>query len=107
VAAERLDVDEGLANELATELALVREAAFLVARGVSARVIVANIVHGRIILFAAQEIGTAMGVRVSALGTSDPSRLDISLECLKPIPRAESRVVPSSSRSRTVRAVSA
>jgi hypothetical protein len=107
VAAERLDVDEGLANELATELALVREAAFLVARGVSARVIVANIVHGRIILFAAQEIGTAAGVRVSALATSDPSRLDISLECLKPIPRAESRAIRSSSRSRIVRAVSA
>lgn len=73
-------VDTAFEEELEAELRLVREAVLLVAAGGARRVVVANLRHGRVILEAAGAFATDAGLRLEALPTSDPRRVDLAAE---------------------------
>jgi hypothetical protein len=102
-----LDIDDALANELAAEMQLIREAALLVAHGAATRVVVANVRHGRLLLLAAEAMAAGLGLHLEGLATSAPARTDVAVECLRPIAKAQAREIVSTRPTRAVRAANA
>lgn len=72
--------DDAFEAQLEAELQMVREAILLVAAGGARRVVVANLCHGRVILEPARAFASDAGLRVEALPTADPRRVDIAAE---------------------------
>jgi len=77
---EALATDDVFENELESELQMVRHAVLLVASGEARRVTVANLHHGRVILEPARAFAAEMGLRLEAVPTSNPQRVDIAAE---------------------------
>jgi hypothetical protein len=75
---EALVLDDAFEQELESELRMVREAILLVAAGGAQRVVVANLRHGRVILEPARAFASDLGLRVEALSTADPRRIDVA-----------------------------
>jgi hypothetical protein len=75
---EALALDEAFEAELETELRMVQEAVLLVAAGAAQRVTVAGLRHGRVILEPAQAFAGDVGLRVEAVSTADPRRIDLA-----------------------------
>jgi hypothetical protein len=77
---EALALDDGFEEELESELQMVREAVLLVASGWASRVVVANVLHGRVILGPARDVANGSGLSVETIATSDPRRVDLAIQ---------------------------